>query len=218
MPARKLKPKRTPIRNTINLNDPATAQRKRVADSLAERRKRTGSNLNASKPDLTDVSLLAGPGNIFLPDNLNLVRYAAMRGCGSDELLSEYFGISEKVLASWRERYPDFEQAIDEGYSMADAEVVVGMHKAATGFEYTEEQAVGGKSPSVMRVKRQALPNVVAQKAWLAFRRKDFREAQNTQRLEHTGANGGPIDVTQETKSQVIATILAMVQSKPDGK
>lgn len=218
MPARKLKSKREArnTRNTINLTDPQTMQRKRVADALAERRKRTGATV--AKPDLTGVRPSSGPGGIFLPDNLNLVRYAAMRGGCSDAMLAEYFGIREEVIALWRERYPEFDKAIEDGYSMADADVVVGMHKAATGFEYEEEQAVGGKVPDVLRVKRVALPNVAAQKAWLAFRRKDFRESQNTQRLEHTGANGGPIDVTQETKSQVIATILAMVQSKPDGK
>ncbi len=142
-----------------------------------------------------------------------MVRMIAAKGA-SDEELEDMFMLEPGTIADWRERYPRFEKALLEGRAKPDADVLFGLYRNAVGYEYEEEQAVGGKTVEVVTVKRHARPSVEAQKYWLTQRKQD--DWRPVARTEMTGANGGPIGVKAETKSEFIEELLKLVQPQDD--
>lgn len=171
------------------------------------RRKRKG-------PDLEGVKLKAGPRAVFAPDHLDIVRMIAMRGADDAEM-ARNFGVDTDTFAAWRELYTDFDNAIQKGRSKADQEVVVSLYRKATGYEYEEEVAVGGKEPEVMKVKRYAHPDFNSIQYWMNNRVEGWGTKS---RAELTGAAGGPIGVKHETKIDIIDAIVNMLSPKPDGE
>lgn len=165
------------------------------------------------KPDLEGVKPRPAPGGVYLPDHLLLVRAIAMRGY-TDEEIAEHFGVGPGAIEGWKTLYPDFREALESGRTHADAEVVVSLYKRATGYDYDEETAVGGRSPSVMKVRRHAPPDLSAIKLWLTNRQAEHWG--DRQQHEHSGRGGGPIEV-QESKEDIMNEILELVRSKPDG-
>jgi hypothetical protein len=156
------------------------------------------------------------PGaEVFLPDHLDLVRIVAMRGA-SDAEIARTFGVSEDTFAKWRKTYGDFDEALDKGRLSCDAEVVVSLYKRATGYDYEEEVAVGGKGgASIVTVKRHAIPDVHAAQYWLNNRQPEHWGSKS--RTEVTGKDGGPIGVKTETKHDIINAIVALIQPREDG-
>ena len=132
----------------------------------------------------------------------------------SDEELEEMFMLQPGTIADWRKRYPRFEKALVEGRTKPDTDVLFALYRNAVGYEYEEDQAVGGKMPAVLQVKKHARGSVEAQKYWLAQRQRD--EWSPIQRNELSGVHGGPIGVRTESRSELIDAILALVQPQPD--
>lgn len=156
-------------------------------------------------------SPLATPSGVFLPDKEQMVRMIAMKGATDDEI-EDIFLCPRGSLGKWKLMYPSLAKALDSGRSVPDADVMYAMYKNAIGYDYEEEQAVGGKDPCVLTVRRHRPAEFSAQKHWLSNR----IGWKGTERMEHTGAGGGPIGVKQETRNDIIDTILALVKSKPD--
>lgn len=152
-----------------------------------------------------------GPHGVYLPDNLQLVRMIAMKGATDDEIESVY-GLGKGQIAKWYKAYPGLKKAVEEGRTTADAEVLHALFKTAVGYHETEEQAVGGKEPTVMEVRRYFPGQFLAQKHWLANRKREDWPAKET--VEHTGRNGEPIKV--ESRNDLIDGILKLVASKID--
>lgn len=154
---------------------------------------------------------LPTPGGVYLPSQEQLVRLIAMNGA-SDAEIEMVYGLGAGQLAAWRKHYPGLDKALKNGRTAADGEVLFSMYKTAVGYNYEEEQAVGGKEPTVLKVQRYYPGQFLAQKHWLASRKREEWPARET--LEHTGKNGEPIKV--ESRNEVIDAILALVTSKPD--
>lgn len=152
-----------------------------------------------------------GPHGVYLPDNLQLVRLIAHRGATDDEIEAVY-GLGAGTIKKWRAAYPNLDKAIESGRSRADGEVLHAMFKTAVGYHEFEEQAVGGKEPTVMKVKRYFPGQFLAQKHWLASRKRDEWPARET--VEHTGKNGEAIKV--ESRNDLIDGILKIITSKTD--
>jgi transposase-like protein len=148
-----------------------------------------------------------------LPGKEQIAKLIALQGA-TDAQIATICNVPITTLRKWRKLYPGFDEAIREGRTACDADVLYAMYKSAIGFEYVEEQAVGGKVAQVLDVKRYAVPNVAAQKHWLKNRQKDLWP----DRQEVSGPNGGAIGVTQETRNGLIDSILSLVKSKPDGE
>lgn len=157
------------------------------------------------------VRPLEAPGGVYLPDHSQLVRLIAMRGA-TDEEIEAVYGLGKGQIKKWRKVYPSLDKAIEDGRTSADAKVLHALFKTAVGYKYTEEQAVGGKHPQVMSVKRYYPGQFLAQKHWLASRKRE--EWPATERLEMTGKNGGAIKT--ESRNDVIDAIMGLVASKTD--
>lgn len=135
----------------------------------------------------------------------------AMKGA-SDSEIEDIFLCPRGSIAKWRELYPSFAKALEQGRSQPDGDVMYAFYKNCVGFNYTEQQAVGGKEPRVMNVERHRPPDFAAQKFWMQNR----FGWKGTDRVEHTGAGGGPIGMKTESRNEIIEAILGLVKPKPD--
>lgn len=153
----------------------------------------------------------AAPSGVFLPDKEMMVRLIAMKGA-TDEEIEQIFMCPKGSVTKWRELYPTFSKALDAGRTVADADVLFATYQNAVGFKYTEQQAVGGKSPTVMEVERYARPDFAAQKFWLTNR----IGWKGTERLEHANSPGEKFGVKIESRNEIISSILSLVNPKPD--
>lgn len=157
------------------------------------------------------VRPLGAPGGVFLPDHEQLVKLIAMRGA-TDEEIEAVYGLGKGTIKKWRKFYPGLNKAIEKGRTSADAQVLHALFKTAIGYKYKEEQAVGGKFPQVLEVKRYFPGQFLAQKHWLASRNRE--EWPASERIEMTGRNGEGIKI--ESRNDVIDAIMTLVSSKVD--
>lgn len=156
-----------------------------------------------------------GPADIYWPDRIDYVKAIAAQGL-TDLEMAVYLGIKPELLDSWKAYYPLFNQAIEEGRSKADVEVIQALHKNAVGFTYTTDEVVRTRrGADVVQVDKYALPDTNAQKFWLTNRSSNWRQGQS---VNVGGQRGGsPIEITVESKMQVIHSILNMITPRPDG-
>lgn len=169
---------------------------------------------NTKKPKRSSVPVRAGEESLFLPNLEQISKIIALQGATDDEI-EIICNVSKGTVKRWRKLYPSFDEAIREGRTACDAEMLWAVFKTGIGFEYSEEQAVGGREPCVMIVKRKALPSIAAQKYWLKNRQRNYWPDRN----EVTGANGEPINgKPAEDRNSLIDSIVALVSCKPDGK
>jgi hypothetical protein len=162
----------------------------------------------------------SNPGGVFLPDHEQLIRLIAARGMSDDEIELIY-GLGKGTLARWKKAYPGLQRAIEEGRTVADSNVLFALYKTATGYNYQEEQAVGGRDPQVLQVTKHKAGEFAAQKHWLGnrIRRQDgSNEWPRSEQVELTGANGGKLGVAVETRNDLISAIIGLVTAKPDNE
>lgn len=141
----------------------------------------------------------------------------------TDADLCEHFGIGESTLYEWKNKFPEFAEAIKRGKAPANADVAHKLYQRATGAEWIEEQAFKVKTVEysdgkrlreteeikVVEVKRAAPPDTAAAIFWLKNRRPDLW--RDKQQHEHTGKDGGPIetaDVTDRDRAKAMAALM----------
>lgn len=188
------------------------ARVERCGSMVIERRRRKKSD---STPDLSGVKEKGGPSTIFLPDHLDLARRIALQGY-TDEEVARMYGFSPDIMEAWRDLYPDFNKAIEEGRTHCDAEVVRALYQRATGYDYNDEVAVGGKNPQVLTLKRHAVPDVDAIKYWTKNRRKDQWKDKHDHQVK--SENETKVGLEERTKSELIDSIVNLIHPKDDSK
>lgn len=159
--------------------------------------------------------LLAERSRLFLPDHLDQVRAIAMRGV-SEEQMMEIFDIGSRQMGLWKAQYPLFKEALEEGYTDADAAVLGALYQSAIGYTHDEEKIFqwDGEIVRAETVKHYK-PDIAAAKLWLTNRQKE-----NWKDRHHTNVSGkddnSPIGIRDETKMEVMASILSLIKPKPD--
>lgn len=103
-------------------------------------------------------------------DGLNIVRGWARDGY-SDIQLSKNIGISQSTFYEWKNRFPEFSEAIKKGRAPVVVELEDALYKAGLGFEYkevVEEITRTGEGDDAVEIKhrrevtRYSQPNVTA--------------------------------------------------------
>jgi len=160
--------------------------------------------------------LLAEGSRLFLPSHLDQVRAIAMRGINEDQM-SELFDINRRQIGTWKKQYPLFKEALEDGYTDADAAVLSALYQSAVGYTHDEEKLFFWdgdvtRAPTVKHYK----PDVTAIKLWITNRQRDYWKDR-----QHTAISGGdgdssPLGLRDETKLEVMSSILALIQPKPD--
>lgn len=154
---------------------------------------------------------LEAPGGVFLPDKEQLVRMIAMRGA-SDAEIEAVYGLGSGTIDKWRKHYPNFDKALLEGRTIADGDVLYASYKTAVGYCYEEEQAVGGRDPQVLTVKRHKPGEHAAQKYWMNNRQREHWKTRENVEAKNTNLHG----LEPLTRNSLIDSIVKLVSSKPD--
>lgn len=160
-------------------------------------------------------NLIAEGGRIFLPDHLDQVRAIAMRGISEKEMC-EFFDIHPKQINLWKRQYPAFKEAIEQGYTDADTAVLSALYQRAIGYQHDEEKVFQWDGAIITHdTVKHYPPDVAAIKLWLTNRQgKHWADKKET---EHTGKpDGVPIGLRDETKLEVMSSILALIKPKDD--
>lgn len=91
--------------------------------------------------------------------------------------IAEFFDVDVRTIYRWKHSYPSFCQAIKSGKEICDERVERSLYQKATGFRYTEQQAIKVREGQyeekveVVDVEREALPDTPAAIFWLKNRR-----------------------------------------------
>lgn len=121
-------------------------------------------------------------------DKLLLVEGWARDGL-SDEQIAKNLGIGIRTLYEYKEKYPQFLQALKKGKEVVDLEVENALLKRALGYDYIEEiteiKIVAGKETKlVKKVKKHMVGDVLAQMYWLNNRKPTKWKAKRDDVIE----------------------------------
>lgn len=129
------------------------------------------------KPEPT-ASLTKHPGGRptdFLQEYVEQAEKLCELGA-TDEEIADFFGQSVRTIYRWKNSFPEFCQALKIGKELADERVKRSLYQKATGFRYTEEQAIKIRTGQyeedveVVEVERRALPDTPSAIFWLKNR------------------------------------------------
>jgi len=120
----------------------------------------------------------------------------------TDTEIAQLIGVDTRTIYRWKLQHPDFCQAMSVGKDAADDRVERSFYQRAVGYELKVEklfhhQGEITRATTVEHVQ----PDVTAITKWLASRRKSKWAEVN--RLEHTGKDGAPIEVTDTSKLEL---------------
>ena len=133
-----------------------------------------------------------GRPSIFDPDrDVPVVRKLLAQGRGMGEV-ADALRISRDTLYAWKEKYPEFSDAIERGKEDADERIERSLFDRAAGYEQVEEKLLvvsggQGMGSSVERhlVTERVAADVTAIKFWLTNRRRKYWS--DKQKIEHEG-------------------------------
>lgn len=126
---------------------------------------------------------------------LNLVESWARDGL-IDEQIAHNLGIGVATLYEYKNKYPEFTEALKNGKDDIDVMVENALLKRALGYTYDEVTLEGGVETK--RVVKEVQPDTTAQIFWLKNRRPQaWRDKQET---EVTGKDGAPLQVVFSSK------------------
>lgn len=159
--------------------------------------------------------MAAGRPTKYNKNQAKLAYWMARNGL-TDEEMAENLKIATSTLYAWKEKYPEFSEAIKEGKELPDDLVVQSLYKRATGFEYEERKVIanpGAGGEQVQRVEvthKLVIPDVAACIFWLKNRRP--QEWRDTQKFEHSGPGGKPIQVAEKRAEDYENTLTRLAE------
>lgn len=126
----------------------------------------------------------------------------------TDEEIGTFFGVEPVTIWRWKERYPEFCNAITTGGHLADERVERSLYKRAVGYNQPATKIfmpAGATEPVLVPYQEAITPDTTAQIFWLKNRRmKHWRD-----RREMSGPDGGPIKVEDVTNPTELARRMA---------
>lgn len=117
----------------------------------------------------------------------------------TDVDLADFFKVSINTIANWKVAHADFLGALKGGKEEADDRVERSLYQRATGYTFDAVKIfmpAGASKPVYAPYREHVPPDATAMIFWLKNRRPDaWRD-----RREHTGPDGGPIQVSVNGK------------------
>lgn len=122
----------------------------------------------------------------------------------TDAEIANFFEVDERTINNWKISYPEFFQSIKDGREKADAEIANSLYNRAKGYEQKTVKVFQYQGdPVIVPVVEHIPPDTGAAMAWLKNRQpKRWRD-----RIEHTGADGGPIAIADISDDEKLALI-----------
>ena len=158
--------------------------------------------------------IMAAGQRMFLPDYPDQIRAILMQGLDEDDI-SDLFDISRQQMGIWKAQYPHFKKALEDGFTDADAAVLGALFQVATGASHPETKVMMWDGEILTHeVIKHYKPDVQAIKLWMTNRqRKHWSDRKET---KVSGDMDAPIGLRDETKLEVMSSILSLIQPKPD--
>lgn len=161
----------------------------------------------------------------YRPEFCQAVKEAAeIIGNGAtDTSIASALDVDVRTIYRWREQFPEFAEACAVAKERADDHVEASLFQRGTGYSHDAVKIfmpAGAPEPVYAKYREHYPPETAAASLWLRNRRpKEWRD-----RVEHTGADGGPIqtesvDALEIARQLGFALALAAqrVQSPGDG-
>jgi hypothetical protein len=117
--------------------------------------------------------------------------------------IADELGIAMSTFSKWQAEHIEFSEAIKAAKVEPDDEVEQSLYKRALGESVKSRTFIAGRE-----VIEYHAADTTACIFWLCNRRPERWKHVN--RVEHTGANGGPIDVRHRTLNEIEAEISAL--------
>ena len=112
----------------------------------------------------------------------------------TDNDLAKFFEVDVATVNKWKIDHPEFYDSIKRGKEIADAQVASRLYKRAIGYERKEDKIFQFKGePVVVPTEVHYQPDTTAAIFWLKNRQP--AKWRDTQNIEVSGLNGGPIEV-----------------------
>lgn len=145
-----------------------------------------------------------GPGrkSLYREEYADQARKLCLLGA-VDRELADFFQVSEQTINNWKAEHPAFLESIREGRVKADANVADSLYKRATGEHVQVEKLVKKADGEYQAIRiQQFIPgDPQAAYRWLLNRRR--RDWSDTQKVELTGKDGGPIEYREVAKREI---------------
>jgi hypothetical protein len=112
----------------------------------------------------------------------------------TDGDVADFFGVSSRTIYRWKAAHPAFCHALKTGKDECDERVERSLYHRAVGYTYDAVKIFNASgTPMIVPHKEHVPPDTTAAIFWLKNRRPDAW--RDVSRQEHTGKNGGPIDL-----------------------
>lgn len=132
--------------------------------------------------------------------DLAKVREYAQSGMTNDQI-ALVLGVHRDTIYDWQNKWADFSDALKGGKALANQRVKEGLFASATGFErVTKKDVVIDGQIQTLEETKYFQPNPVAGIFWLCNREPE--EWRHVSRIEHSGPNGGPMEVANVTPEE----------------
>lgn len=108
----------------------------------------------------------------------------------TDVQLAEFFGVTEKTIANWKNAHPTFIQSLKEGKAAADSKVANSLYQRALGYSHPDVHISNYQGEiTITPIIKHYAPDTTACIFWLKNRDKvNWRD-----RHEVTGEDGGAL-------------------------
>lgn len=141
---------------------------------------------------MSDTKHPGGRPTKYKPELCIAAKALARLGLIDTEIAAE-LGIAESTFYGWKEKYPEFTEAIKAGKDEPDDKVERALFELATGYEFDAEKPMvvsdgkdTGAHVEIAQYREKIAPNATAIIFWLKNRRpKSWRDKQE---IEHSGA------------------------------
>jgi hypothetical protein len=142
---------------------------------------------------------------LYGPKYLERVHELCLLGF-SDQDIARKLEIGESTLNFWKKRHPEFLACYRDGRERADGKVAKALFRRALGYEHPAVKIFNDNGqPMVVPYTEHYPPDTAAALSWLKNRQPDHWH----DRVEVTGANGGPVRVQQLSDAELAAIVTA---------
>lgn len=120
----------------------------------------------------------------------------------TDEELAKFFEVSTFTISKWKIDHKEFSEALKSGKDAADGKVAESLYKRAMGYSHPAQKIFNDQgAPLVVDYIEHYPPDTTACIFWL----KNRQRAKWRDKIEQeiTGADGGPLKVTNITRTIV---------------
>ncbi|MHB8916547.1 MAG: helix-turn-helix domain-containing protein [Desulfocucumaceae bacterium] len=116
----------------------------------------------------------------------------------TDREMADFFEVNEDTLNEWKKVHPEFSESLKKGKEQADAVVASKLYHRAIGYEHEDTQfaTFQGEITDRETYIKHYPPDTTAAIFWLKNRQS--AKWRDTQNMELTGKDGGPLTVKLE--------------------